>query len=123
MSQPSPQLLSRFLVFLFAGIKCSNYGPVDFNAKEIGKSSRLFESTLTYKCKTGWRKTSGNGTRLCLSDGNWTGRPLVCESKFIVTDRIRSVTGGYVFTGVCLFRGGGVPRPSPDGERGTPARS
>ena len=70
-------------VLLLTGIKCSNYGPVDFNAKEVGKSSRLFESTITYKRKTGWRKTRGNGTRICLSDGNWTGEPLVCESQYI----------------------------------------
>ena len=70
-------------MLLLAGIKCSNYGPVDFNSKELGNSSRLFESTITYKCKTGWRKTRGNGTRICLSDGNWTGEHLVCESRYI----------------------------------------
>ena len=39
----------------------------------------------------------------------------------LVTSRVRSTTGGYVFTGVCLFnfRGGGTPSSWPGG-RGVP---
>ena len=38
------------------------------------------------------------------------------ESSVIIT-RVRSTTGGYIFTGVCLFRRGGEP---PSGEDGIP---
>ena len=39
----------------------------------------------------------------------------------IFTDHVRSMTEGYVFTGVCLLTGGRwVPRSNPDGGGGTP---
>ena len=32
-------------------------------------------------------------------------------SASVFKTHVRSATGGYVFTGVCLFRGEGVPQP------------
>ena len=40
---------------------------------------------------------------------NWCWSFVDVLLKVIITARVRSTTGGYVFTGVCLFGGGGYP--------------
>ena len=70
----------------------------DYNILQLSPSDLNCTNDTSFLTKT--TANTGNDKRFSNSSG------IICIG--IVTARISSTTGGYVFTGVCLFGGGGT---------------
>ena len=61
-----------------------NNGMISCSLGDDGVSS--FEDTCSFTCNTGYELT-GSDTRICQSDGSWTGSDQVCRRGNYVTNK------------------------------------
>ncbi len=53
------------------------------NADKQG-SVYTYNNTVTYSCPIGYEVQSGDTVRICQENGNWSGTPLLCSSKYLI---------------------------------------
>ena len=47
-----------------------------------------YDDIIDYTCDTGYVVLSGNVSRVCLEDGNWSGDPISCSSEYVTHCKI-----------------------------------
>ena len=54
---------------------------IDHAFKFTNQTEFNYNTQVVYACETGYRHTFGDLNRICLADGEWSGKEPVCTSK------------------------------------------
>ena len=63
---------------MYIVVDCGDLDPPPYG--NVSLNSTFYQSLATYYCITGYNLT-GNSTRYCQANGQWSGEDPVCESK------------------------------------------
>ena len=78
---PIPNTNSYFF-HVFSGIPCDK-PEINNNTTVLDMKHQFFYGDIVkYLCDAGFRRTSGNYSRVCQYDGSWAGLPLNCSRRF-----------------------------------------
>ena len=59
----------------------------------VNARNQMLNSTAKYECNDGFVLTGDDRVRKCLTGGSWSGKPPLCECKFIITRECRTLWG------------------------------
>ena len=68
------------IILIFTVVVCPDPAPV-LNATVTPASPYIYNTAITYTCDLSYIHTSGDLTRTCQADFNWSGTAPVCTGK------------------------------------------
>ena len=82
-----------------AAVQCGNLGSL-LNG-QVNVDGNTFGSQANYSCSEGY-VLNGNSTRMCQSDGQWSGSESTCEGQNLLCVCIMMIELGYMCLHACV---------------------
>ncbi|XP_063413316.1 CUB and sushi domain-containing protein 3-like [Mytilus trossulus] len=82
-------------------ITCPDPGESDHVTRQLNGNNPT--ETVVYKCDSGYDYFSGNTTRVCGSDGQWSGKKLVCRAYLAVSNEQSNYIIAATISGLLLI--------------------